>query len=440
MNIRRRLLSLFLLLAAFAPVGTVSDPAYAQRAGAPAIDKFYVDSDDGLTPGAELTFRVEGAPQGKASVRISGLKRNIPLQEVSRGVYEGGYTIKRKDNITESNTVRATLRVGGRSSGETFRLSSAFGPAPSAAAAPAAQPAAPKIDRFTVTPIGKIEPGADLRFALTGTPGAKAYFTIEGVVKNQPMQEVTRGNYDGSYTIRRLDHFPAAVNILGTLEANGQAIGARLNQALIADATPPVIRNISPRDGETVAAGIPTSISATFDDSGGVGVDASSVRVMVGGRDVTQRSKITPQFFNYRETLQPGRHAVELNARDLAGNAVRYAWTFAVAPQSAPATLPLQILSHANNAQVSGGTTEVRGRTAPDARVDVQVQGLSSVAGLFGVRQQVYDQSLRADPNGNFAFSFRPQYVVPGTRYEITMNATKADLKTESHLVLFQQQ
>ena len=111
-----------------------------------------------------------------------------------------------------------------------------------------------------------------------------------------------------------------------------------------------------------------------------------------------------------------------------------------MAPQAASETLPLRVLSHANNASVSGGTTEVRGRTAPDAKVDVRVQGTASVAGLFGVTQQIYDQSLRADANGNFAFSFRPQYVVPGARHEITMNATKADLNTETKLVLFQQQ
>lgn len=308
------------------------------------------------------------------------------------------------------------------------------------APANAQREAAPDIDRFSVAADAELGPGADLRFAMTGTPGAKAFFTIEGVAKNVPMQEVSRGNYEGSYTIRRLDHFPATVGIFGTLEADGQTAGARLNQALLADATPPVISNIFPRDGETVTVGAPTTISATFDDSGGVGVDAKSIRVIVGGTDVTQRSQVTPQFFNYRENLRPGRYSVEVTARDLAGNPVRHAWTFAVALQPAPASLPLQILSHANNAQVSGGTIEVRGRTAPDARVDVQVQGLSSVAGLFGIRQQVYEQSLRADAYGNFAFSFQPRFAVPGTRYEIAMTAKKADLSTDAQLVLFQQQ
>lgn len=444
MNIPKHWFALFLLLATFAAAGTLSTPADAQRAAAPDIDRFSVAADAELGPGTELTFTLEGTPRARASVRISGLQKNIPLKEVSSGVYQGGYVMKRNDRITSGNTVRAILRMNNRASGETYRLSAALGSAAGAAAAlpPASAPQSltPQINRFAVTPIGKIEPGADLRFAMTGTPGARAFFTIEGVAKNVPMQEVSQGDYEGSYTIRRLDHFPATVGIFGTLEANGQTVGARLNQALLADATPPVISNIFPRDGETVTVGAPTTISATFDDSGGVGVDAKSIRVIVGGADVTQRSQVTPQFVNYRENLRPGRYSVEVTARDLAGNPVRHAWTFAVALQPAPASLPLQILSHANNAQVSSGTIEVRGRTAPDARVDVQVQGLSSVAGFFGVRQQVYEQSLRADANGNFAFSFQPRFALPGTRYEIAMTATKADLSTDAQLVLFQQQ
>jgi hypothetical protein len=417
-----------LMLLALVPAATLSATAHAQSAASTRIDKFSVESDNKLATGAQLTFTVEGVPRGRAHVRISGMDRNIPLKEMSSGVYRGDYTIKRNDKITGANTARATLRIGNGTAAITHKLSSATIAA-----------AGPKIDRFTVTPIGKIEPGADLKFNMAGTPGAKASFTIEGVAKNIAMPEVTRGNYEGSYTIRRLDHFPSVANIYGTLEADGYARGARLNQALIVDATPPAVRNTSPRDGETVAAGTPTPISATFDDSGGVGIDASSVRVMVDGRDITKRAKVTSQFFSHSETLKPGRHTVEVTASDLASNAVRYNWTFVVAPQ-APATLPLQVLSHANNAQVPGGTIDIRGRTAPDALVDVHVLGHSSVAGFFGVNQQVHDQSLRADPSGNFAFSFRPQFAFPGTRYEITMDASKADLKTRSQLVLFQQQ
>jgi hypothetical protein len=123
----------------------------------------------------------------------------------------------------------------------------------------------------------------------------------------------------------------------------------------------------------------------------------------------------------------------------MAGNTVRHGWRFTVAAQATPATLPLQVLSHAPNAQVSGGVTEIRGRTAPDAMVDAQVNGIASIAGMFGVTQQLYRQTLRADANGNFAFSFQPQYALPGTRYEIALHATKAELSKDMNLVLFQQ-
>ena len=437
MNAIRRF---FLLLLVCAPIGALAPLAHGQGGRAvapPQIEQFYADQDR-LERGDTVTFTVEGTPRGRASVRINGISRTIPLKEIDRGIYEGSYTIQRNDRLAASNTIRATLRARGMTSSDTLTLPGGSAPAP-AAAAPAVQPAAPAIARFAVTPISRIDPGADLLFALTGTPGAAASFTIDGVVKDVRMQEVSSGRYEGSYTIRRLDHFPATVSIVGTLEANGRAVRVGLNQALITDAKPPVIRNVYPRDGETVVAGIPTSVSATFDDSGGVGVDANSVRVLIGGADVTRNAVITPQSFTFRADLRPGTYPVEVTASDLAGNTVRHGWKFTVAAQAAPATLPLQILSHANNAQVSGGAIEVRGRTAPDATVDVQVNGIASIAGMFGVTQQLYRQTLRADANGNFAFGFQPQYAVPGTRYEIALHAVKGDMTKDMNLVLFQQ-
>ena len=120
---------------------------------------------------------------------------------------------------------------------------------------------------------------------------------------------------------------------------------------------------------------------------------------------------------------------------------VRLNWTFTAAGQApaAATVLPLQVLNHANNGQVGAGPVEVLGRTAPDAKVDVQVQAVAQIAGFFGMNQQIYNQSLRADANGNFMFTFQPQFPVPGTRFEITMNAAKADLIKETKLVLFQQ-
>jgi hypothetical protein len=127
-----------------------------------------------------------------------------------------------------------------------------------------------------------------------------------------------------------------------------------------------------------------------------------------------------------------------VSARDASGNAVRQAWKFAVGAQPT-AGVPLQIVSHTNNAQIPGGPTEVRGRTAPGAQIDVKVTQTASVAGLFGVNQEVFNQTVRADDNGNFTFKFQPPISVPGARYEVAMKARTDQASRDMQLVLFQQ-
>lgn len=198
-----------------------------------------------------------------------------------------------------------------------------------------------------------------------------------------------------------------------------------------------VIRHVSPRRGETVV-GTPTTISGTFNGAGGNGVDAKTVKMTLDGADVTQSAIITPQFFAYRTDLKPGTYPVEITGKDMSGNSIRYAWTFHVAPEEpAVGTLPLEILSHAGNEEVSGRVITLSGRTAPDARVDVQLQAFSALAGL-GLTQQAFNQSMRADAAGNFSFHFEPKVPVPGTRYEFTFTAVKDELRTETKLILFQ--
>ena len=408
---------------------------------APEISNFEVDQSDQLVPGSDIDFTLEGTPGGRASVRLSGINKNIVLREVESGVYEGSYTLSRRDKLGPQPSARATLRVRGGFTVATQALAGSPPPVVTQPRPPVPAPAPLAIERFIVTPVARIEPGAELRFTVIGTPGARASVTIDGVVRDVAMQEVRPGRYEGAYTIRRNDNFPPSLNIVASLEANDQAIRSRLNQALLVDARPPTIRNLAPQNNETVTAG-PVSVSATFDDSGGVGVDPKSVKIVISGQDVTRNASITPQFLTWRGDLRPGTHQVEVTAADIAGNAVRQNWVFHLAsPQSPPpvAVLPLQITSHANNAQVSSGAIEVRGRTAPDAKVDVQVQVVASLAGIFGINQQVLSQTLRADAAGNFVFSFQSQVPVPGARYEATITATKGELIRETRLVLFQQ-
>ncbi|MDO8387681.1 MAG: Ig-like domain-containing protein [Polaromonas sp.] len=437
-QLRNHIAALFLLLPAASVLLAVPASVLAQPAQ-PELRSLQVATDDGLKAGARLDFTVEGTPRGQASLRVRGVPRNIVLKETSRGVYTGSYTLRRQDRVSESSAVRATLKVRNRSVGADYSLPAGIADS-SVAVAPTT---GLKIDRFSVAPVDKLEPGAELRFTVNGMPGGTAEFDIPGVVSNVPMREVRPGVYEGAYTIRRLDNLAPSRPAVATLRAGNRAVTSTLAQSLMVDARPPVVRNVTPLDGTSVPRGAATSVSATFDDAGGVGVDTKTVRILLAGRDVTAASQITAQFFTYRADLPAGRYPVDVSARDLAGNAVRQTWSFDVvtAANAAPATVLLQVTSHANNAAVEGSPVLVRGRTAPGALVDVKVSAVGTLAGLFGMNQDLLTQRVQADGNGNFSFSFTPQLPLPGTRYEISMTAGKDGMTpTETKLVLFQKQ
>jgi hypothetical protein len=437
-------LSAFILLFSAAFITSNDSGAASKKAPPPVIDNFTVDPANQITPGTEIGLWVEGTAKGKASVRIAGVPRTINLREVEPGMYEGSYTVRSKDRIAPNAPVRSTLTKSGRSSVATVNLRAAApvaaAPAAAAPAAPApAAPAAgaPKIDRFNVAPVDKLDPGVDLKFTLVGTPGARAVVTIQGVARDIDMKEVKPGEYEASYTVRRLDHFPASGNVVARLESGGKVARTRLNQSLLVAAKPPVLKNLLPKENEVIAGG-QTTVSATFDDSGGVAIDPKSVRILFDGRDVTQNAAITPQFFTYRVAPSPGNHQVQVSAQDMNGNPLRHSWSFSVGAQAA-AGVPIEITSHPNNAQVGSGAIDMRGRTAPNAQVDVKVTQTASVAGLFGVNQELLSQTVRADGNGNFAFRFQPQINVPGARYEVALKArTDQAQSRDVQLVLFQ--
>ena len=162
----------------------------------------------------------------------------------------------------------------------------------------------------------------------------------------------------------------------------------------------------------------------------------------VGGRDVTGNATVNKNFFTYRSELAPGRYVADVSAKDLAGNAVRSAWSFVVEQQATGAVgMPLEVTNYTPNAVVNQGRLQIRGRTAPGATIDAEVTGHANVAGLIGVTQKLYSEHLVADANGRFGFEFQPQLQVPGMRYEVNLKASSRDgQQKDTKLVLFQQQ
>ena len=84
----------------------------AAPAQAPGIERFVMRSGGRLEPGRELRFRLVGAPGGDAWLDIPGVIRGVDLSEVRPGVYEGSYTIRRRDDLDAFRNAVATLRSG----------------------------------------------------------------------------------------------------------------------------------------------------------------------------------------------------------------------------------------------------------------------------------------------------------------------------------------
>ena len=60
--------------------------------------------------------------------------------------------------------------------------------------------------------------GAELEFTVEGTPRGQVHLRIPGVPRNILLKETERGEYTGSYTIRRQDRISPANPIRATLQ------------------------------------------------------------------------------------------------------------------------------------------------------------------------------------------------------------------------------
>ncbi|NJN87312.1 MAG: hypothetical protein HC881_14670, partial [Leptolyngbyaceae cyanobacterium SL_7_1] len=262
---------------------------------------------------------------------------------------EGRYTIRSSDRFSDTTIIRANLQQGDRVSSvrlqqplvasNTNGTGATTGTATPPTNSGTAQPF--YIDRFTAEPVPQLDPGTELVFTLVGTPNATATYSIDGIVTDRPMQEVTPGTYRGDYVIRRQDVFPTAgATVTATLQANGQTLRTRLDRTLTATST---------------------------------------------------------------------------------GN-------------STTAPLTLEVVSPQNNSRVSG-TVTVQGRSTPNTTVNVNVRAVNSLGGIVGVNRDVFSQRIQADAEGDFEFSFQPGIAVPGTRYEVTLQASNGSQTAEESLV-----
>lgn len=84
------------------------------------IDAFTVSAPDRIRAGDEMEFSLTGAAGGKARAVVSGVTKPIVLTETSRGVYEGSYTVRRRDRLEKKLVATGYLVLNKRETSQRF--------------------------------------------------------------------------------------------------------------------------------------------------------------------------------------------------------------------------------------------------------------------------------------------------------------------------------
>lgn len=205
--------ALFFALSTALPIAGIglTAKAHAQAqaptriAAAPAaIEALEVNADSGFAPGSTLVFTLRGTPSSIARVQVAGTNVSLPLTESRPGVYTGQFTVRRTERgLVPDALIQAELTHSGRTVNTDFSFPPSFAAAPGANAPVAA--AGPRVDRFALAPVDRLDPGTELQFALEGTPRAQASIQVPGLPMTLPMQEVRPGRYVANYTLRKID-------------------------------------------------------------------------------------------------------------------------------------------------------------------------------------------------------------------------------------------
>ena len=234
----KKIVVALLALAALLPLPFAASQAYAQSSAssmaAPRIDGFDVEAVAKAIPGNELVFMLYGSPGGTAAVQIGGATGSVVLTETEAGVYEGSYTIRKRDRITAASTATANLRLGNRVASAILDeplvgRTTARRPPPAPAAA------APRIDRFDADPPPRLVAGEELILTLSGSPGGVASARVAGVKGKIVLNEIRPGVYEGSYTIKNRDRIAPNAVVTGNLRSGPLEASAVLGQPLQAN-------------------------------------------------------------------------------------------------------------------------------------------------------------------------------------------------------------
>lgn len=154
--------------------------------------------------------------------------------------------------------------------------------------------------------------------------------------------------------------------------------------------TPPVITAQTPKD-TFVSGGTAPTIAASFSDIGS-GIDATKVKLLLNGTDVSALSQISATGINFTvsQALPDATHLVKLTVADKAGNSTTSEWQFGTAkPPVVSANTPKDVLLPAGSRPtISASFSDARaGINASSVRMivnseDVTAQSQVTVSGI----------------------------------------------------------
>jgi hypothetical protein len=285
--------------------------------------------------------------------------------------------------------------------------------------------APPEIRHFEADPVDVLGPGTELSFRLEGTPQAQATVSISGITQPIPLRETEGGVYEGRYTIRRTDTLPSAPVVRATLRQGSRATTTQLSpplgRAAPAPTRAPAIQRFT-MVPERIEPG--TELVFTLE---GTPQGKASFSIDQIARGVVM-AEIQPGVYEGRYTVrrQDRFAAADVSAAlEAQGQVARARLSGATRP-GAQRDLPLEFTSPADMSEVGSGAIEVRGRSAPHQALQVVVEGITSVGGVAGLKQNILTRTITTDDRGQFAFTFEPRLPVPVTRYEVRVSGTLA--------------
>lgn len=234
MNLGKIIVKTLFAVLAVGQLAFIPQIASAQKYAAPAITGFDVKQITQLSPGSELTFTLYGTAGADSRISIEGINGQYLLPEVEPGVYVGSYTIRTSDRLTARSLVTANLRLGNQVASAVLDESLLSGAPWRSQAGSVPSGLAPRIERFSVTPVNRIEPGSELFFALAGTPGGKASVRLNGMQGKIFLDETSAGKYEGSYTIKSRDRIEANSRVTANLRVDNREADTVLRESLVA--------------------------------------------------------------------------------------------------------------------------------------------------------------------------------------------------------------